>query len=118
MNQLAVFIPLLGLVGLGIALTIFRGIVKRPGGEGRVAEIASMIHTGAMVFMRREILLIAGFAVVVGGCLMFKDPWEALAFFLGALCSSVAGFIGMFSATRVNVRTALAANERGAGAAL
>jgi K(+)-stimulated pyrophosphate-energized sodium pump len=118
MNSFAVFVPLLGLVGLGIAFTIFRRIAVLPGGEGRVAEIASMIHSGAMVFMRREMRLIAGFTVVVGICLLFKDPWESLAFFLGALCSSVAGFIGMFSATRVNVRTALAASERGAGAAL
>ena len=38
--------------------------------------------------------------------------------FLGAICSGVAGFIGMYSATKANVRTAVAAKEKGASDAL
>jgi K(+)-stimulated pyrophosphate-energized sodium pump len=41
-----------------------------------------------------------------------------MAFFLGAAASSIAGYIGMYTATHVNVRTAIAAHERGAGPAL
>jgi len=58
------------------------------------------------------------FAVLVGGLLILKDPWEALAFFLGAGASSLAGWIGMYAATHINVRTTVAAHEQGAGAAL
>ena len=118
MENLPFFVPLFGLAGLAIAFITYRRIVLEPGGEGRVAEIAGQIHDGAMVFMRRELLLIGAFAVVVGGLLTLKDPWEALAFFCGAAASSVAGYIGMYSATHVNVRTALAAHHKGAGAAL
>jgi K(+)-stimulated pyrophosphate-energized sodium pump len=118
MENLHFFVPLFGLAGLAIAFITYRRIVLEPGGEGRVAEIAGQIHDGAMVFMRRELLLIGAFAVVVGGLLTLKDPWEALAFFFGAAASSAAGYIGMYSATNVNVRTALAAHHKGAGAAL
>jgi K(+)-stimulated pyrophosphate-energized sodium pump len=118
MDNLHSLVPLCGVFGLAVAFLIYRRLVLEPGGEGRVAEIAGQIHTGAMVFMRRELMLIGGFAVVVGGLLTLKDPWEAMAFFFGAAASSIAGFIGMYSATHVNVRTALAAHDKGSGAAL
>jgi K(+)-stimulated pyrophosphate-energized sodium pump len=118
MENLRYIIPLLGIAGLAVALLIFRRLLRQSGGEGRVAEISAEIQAGAMVFMHRELRLIGGFALVVGGLLFFKDAWEAVAFFLGAAASSVAGYIGMKAATSVNVRTALAAHERGAGAAL
>ena len=111
-------VPSLGILGLFVAVVTYRRIAAQPGGEGRVAEIAAEIHSGAMVFMRRELGLIAIFALVVGGVLAFKDPWESMAFFLGAAASSIAGFVGMYSATHVNVRTAVAANKSGAGKAL
>jgi K(+)-stimulated pyrophosphate-energized sodium pump len=118
MENLHFLVPLFGLAGLAVAFVTYRRIVLEPGGEGRVAEIAGQIHDGAMVFMRRELFLIGAFAIVVGGLLSLKDPWESLAFFLGAAASSLAGFIGMYSATHVNVRTALAAHNKGSGAAL
>ncbi|HSP42485.1 MAG TPA: sodium/proton-translocating pyrophosphatase, partial [Luteolibacter sp.] len=109
---------MLGAAGLLIAFLIFRGLCRRSGGEGRVAEISEEIHQGAMVFMRRELRLIGIFALLVGFLLYWKDPWESLAFFCGALASSLAGWFGMQAATRMNVRTALAARNEGAGAAL
>jgi len=118
METLRWFVPLIGLAGLGTAFFIFFRLRAQSGGEGRVAEIAHEIHSGAMVFMGRELRLIVIFAVVVGGLLLWKDPWESLAFFLGAAASSIAGYIGMYTATHVNVRTALAAHRKGPGAAL
>ena len=117
METLRIVIPILGLTGLATAMLIFRRLLAQPAGEGRVAEISAEIRAGAMVFMRRELRLIGSFALVVGGLLFFKDHWEAMSFFLGALSSSVAGYIGMKAATNVNVRTAVAAHESGPGAA-
>ena len=115
--------PIAGLAGLLIAFILLARIVKRPGGEGKVAEIAEKIHRGAMVFMRREFLLISIFSAIIGGAIFFfqKEDYrqeQSLAFFLGALSSSVAGFIGMFTATKANVRTTLAAKNEGASQAL
>ncbi|MEM9079193.1 MAG: sodium-translocating pyrophosphatase [Verrucomicrobiota bacterium] len=114
--------PLMGLIGLILAFLLYRIITKRPAGEGKLADLAKRIHRGAMVFMKREFLLIAAFAIIIGGCIFFfqKDygPHQALAFFLGALASSFAGFVGMHTATKANVRTTVAANKEGAGPAL
>ncbi len=118
MQILHVLVPVLGVVGLAIACGLFLRLLKQSGGSGLVASIGAEIHSGAMIFMRRELRLIGLFAVLVGGALWFKDPWEAVAFFLGAGASSLAGWFGMYAATHLNVRTTMAAHERGAGAAL
>jgi K(+)-stimulated pyrophosphate-energized sodium pump len=110
--------PLLGLFGLACAFLIYRRIARLPAGEGLIVEIADQIHSGAMVFMKRELRILSLFAVIVGVVLWIKDPFEALAFILGALASSVAGFIGMYTATKANVRTTVAAHKSGAEEAL
>ncbi|MBT8141114.1 MAG: sodium-translocating pyrophosphatase, partial [Gammaproteobacteria bacterium] len=111
---------ILGAVGLLGAFILYSIIIKSPAGEGKVAKIAEQIHSGAMAFMRREYLLLWGFAAVIMLVMGFSDlGWDtSFAFLVGALCSSVAGFIGMYTATRANVRTTVAAHEKGAGAAL
>src|SRR5690606_23026719 len=89
------------------------------GGEGKVAEIAEMIHRGALVFMQREFTVLVIFMIVIGILVgSFLEWFEALAFFMGATCSFCAGFIGMHAATKANVRTAVAAHTKGAAAAL
>ena len=118
-----ILVPIAGIVGLIIAFILLARIVRYSGGEGKVAEIAEQIHRGAMVFMKREFLLISIFALVIGGALFFFQKQEygrqqSLAFFLGALSSSIAGFIGMYTATKANVRTTLAAKNEGAAKAL
>ena len=118
-----ILIPIAGITGLIIAFILLSRIVRYPGGEGKVAKIAEKIHRGAMVFMKREFLLISIFALVIGGALfLFQKPEygraQSLAFFLGALSSSLAGFIGMYTATKANVRTTLAAKNEGAAQAL
>ena len=118
-----IFVPIAGVVGLIIAFILLARIVRYSGGEGKVAEIAEKIHRGAMVFMKREFLLISIFALVIGGALFFFQKQEygreqSLAFFLGAIASSIAGFIGMYTATKANVRTTLAAKNEGAAKAL
>jgi K(+)-stimulated pyrophosphate-energized sodium pump len=123
MTEYTIITPIAGIAGMIIAFVLLARIVKRPGGEGKIAEIAEKIHRGAMVFMRREFLLIAIFAGIIGGALfLFQKPEygreQSLAFFLGALSSSLAGFIGMYTATKANVRTALAAKNEGAAEAL
>ena len=122
MNVHPIITPIAGVAGLIIAFVLLARIVKRSGGEGNIAAIAEKIHRGAMVFMRREFLLISIFAIVIGGALFLFQPEygrsQSLAFFLGALASSMAGFIGMYTATKANVRTTLAAKNEGAAQAL
>ena len=100
----SIITPVAGLVGLAIAFVLYSGIARRSGGEGKIAEIAEKIHHGAMIFMRREFILISIFAVIIGAAIaIFQKDYglqQSVAFFLGALSSSVAGFIGMKTASR------------------
>jgi K(+)-stimulated pyrophosphate-energized sodium pump len=109
----------LGALGMIAALLTYVKILQSSGGEGRVKEIADEIHLGAMVFMAAEYKRLAIFCLVCIVALYFSlGSGTAIAFFLGAACSGVAGYIGMYTATRANVRTAVAANTSGAPAAL
>ncbi|MGH1370667.1 MAG: sodium-translocating pyrophosphatase [Cellvibrionaceae bacterium] len=112
--------PILGGVGLLAALIIYMIVKSYPAGEGLVTEIADAIHDGAMVFMRREYTILAGFALLITILLFFGfQSWHTpVAFVVGALCSAVAGYIGMYTATQANVRTTVAANEKGQAEAL
>ena len=109
----------LGLLGLLSAYLVYLKVRSSSEGEGRVKEIGDEIHLGAMVFMSAEYKRLAIFCIVCIVALYFSLGWQtAISFLLGALCSGTAGFIGMYSATKANVRTAIAAREKGASEAL
>lgn len=119
MSLMALFPMLLGMVGLLVAYTIYRGILSWPEGGDKVREIAAAIHEGAMVFLRREYRALALFVVVVTlFLLLMLGPGSAFAFVVGAVASASAGYIGMYAATRANLRTTTAAHEKGLAAAL
>lgn len=110
----------LGVLGLIIAFLIYQMILRYPQGSSKVVEISDAIHAGAMTFMRREYSILFVFAALVTIAIWISDLGQntAIAFIVGALCSSAAGYIGMYTATRANVRTTVAAHERGRDVAL
>ena len=120
LTSVALIPVVLGVLGLIAAFGIYRIVLKYPEGTGKVAAIAELIHRGALVFIRREYSFLGIFVVVVAALIFFSDlGWRtAVAFLVGAGCSAAAGYIGMFTATRANVRTTTAAQESGADAAL
>lgn len=120
MSFIALLPMALGVLGLAAAYYIYQLVKRNPAGEGRVAEIAEQIHLGAMVFMQREFKVMLIFSAICLAAIWWSDlGWRtALAFVVGALASGSAGFIGMYTATRANVRTAVAARDQGAPQAL
>jgi K(+)-stimulated pyrophosphate-energized sodium pump len=111
--------PILGAFGLYAASYVYGQVKKYPEGEGKVVEIGNQIHLGAMVFMKREYKMLAIFsAVLVVLLYIFLGAGTAFSFLMGALASGSAGYIGMNTATRANVRTTTAAHNEGAAAAL
>ena len=109
----------LGLLGLLSAYLVYLKVKSSSEGVGRVKEIGDEIHLGAMVFMSAEYKRLAIFCLVCIVALYLSLGWQtSISFLLGALCSGTAGFIGMYSATKANVRTAVAAKEKGASEAL
>ena len=111
--------PLLGFAGLLVALGLYLIVNRFPEGDQNVKKIGDQIHLGAMTFMKTEYLYLTIFAVVVIVLVwMSLGQDTATAVLAGALSSSTAGWIGMYSATKANVRTATAASESGAETAL
>jgi K(+)-stimulated pyrophosphate-energized sodium pump len=111
--------PAIGVLGLFAAKYTYELVKKYPEGEGKVIEIGNQIHLGAMVFMKREYKMLSIFAGVLIVLLYFFLGWQtALCFLLGALASATAGYIGMNTATRANVRTTTAAHNEGPAEAL
>lgn len=111
---------ILGVGGLLAAAIVYSLVKRAPAATGKVSSIGDQIHTGAMVFMRREYSILAIFIVVVGTLIAFSDLGinTLFAFLLGAFCSGIAGYIGMYTATKANVRTTTAAHEQGSAKAL
>ncbi len=119
MSYLVVLAPIFGAAGLYFAYMLYSTIVKQSDGNEKMQEIAEMIHDGAMVFLKREYMILSVFVAIVSLLLLsFISGYTALAFLFGAICSMLAGFIGMKGATRANVRTSEAAKEHGEDAAL
>ncbi len=111
--------PLLGAGGLYVAYRVYQLVKQYPGGEGKIAEIAEAIHNGAMVFIRREYQMLGIFVAVVAVLLWMSLGFATMfAFLVGAFSSATAGYIGMYTATKANVRTTVAAHDKGAPEAL
>jgi K(+)-stimulated pyrophosphate-energized sodium pump len=110
---------LLGLVGMLAAFFVYTLVMKYPDGEDKVKKIGDQIHSGALAFMKTEYkYLLVFITVLVVLSQIFLGTETAIAVVVGASCSSLAGFIGMYAATKANVRTATAAQQDGAAAAL
>jgi K(+)-stimulated pyrophosphate-energized sodium pump len=85
-------------------------------GDAKMARIAKNIADGAMSFLKAEYKILSIFVIAVAVLLFFKGSNEtgsngmvAVSFIVGAICSALAGFIGMKVATKANVRTTNAA---------
>ena len=114
-----VFAPVVGVLALLFAFYKASSINKIDPGNDRMKEISSYIQEGAMAFLRREYKALAIFIVVLFVVLaLIINIQTALCFLLGAVFSILAGYFGMKTATKANVRTANAAKEFGANKAL
>jgi K(+)-stimulated pyrophosphate-energized sodium pump len=111
----------------GLALLtalIFRTLIQMQGtGTDKMKVIADQVRDGAMAFLKREYKVISLFVILIAACIfVFLDtgitnaksgnwgtPFTSGSFVLGALCSVLAGYIGMRTATAANIRTTQAA---------
>jgi len=120
MRDITLIPPIFGVIGLVFAVIIYALVKRYDEGEENVKKIADAIHNGAMVFMRREYLMLALFAGILLVILFFSPLGidTAIAFLVGALSSAAAGWFGMYTATKANVRCTTAAHNDGQAAAL
>ncbi|NJB87760.1 K(+)-stimulated pyrophosphate-energized sodium pump [Lewinella marina] len=110
-------VPALGILALIFMAIRYSWVGKQDPGNERMVRIGQNIADGAMAFLRAEYRVLAIFVVVVAAILMFtadaatSSYMIGVSFILGAICSALAGFIGMRVATKANVRTTNAARE-------
>ena len=114
-----VFVTLVfGVVAGGYAWMVFQKLREGKIENDRIVELSTIIHKGAMAFLKKEYTWLAPFVGVVALLLWWMLGFgSAFSFVLGALCSAAAGYIGMYVATNANGRTTFAATKD-AGSAL
>ena len=110
-----VLIPVIcGVLGLGVAGFMAFYVLRQDEGIERIREISAAVKEGALAFLGREYRVLAIFVVVVAiilGVIPDLGWWVTVAFVFGAICSGLAGYIGMSIAIRANGRTATAVQE-------
>jgi K(+)-stimulated pyrophosphate-energized sodium pump len=131
MSQAWVFLSLLaGIISVGVAIWLFRWVNRQDPGSKRAQEVASWIREGARSYLRRLYLALTLVAVALGVIIAIVFSFDienlglgavgvnpsrgiamALAFVAGAICSALAGYMGMTVAVSANVRSATAAHE-------
>ena len=110
-------IPLAGIIALIFVFIKNSSVSKKEVGNAKMAKIAKNIADGAMAFLKAEYKILSVFVIITAVLLAFKGINEgsswlvAVSFVVGALCSGLAGFIGMQVATKANVRTTNAAQH-------
>ncbi len=116
MDLIVKFLPVFGILGLLYVFIKNVWISKQEVGNEKMARIAKNIADGAMSFLKAEYKILSIFVLAVAVLLFFKGSNEvgsngmvAVSFIAGAICSALAGFIGMRVATKANVRTTNAA---------
>ncbi len=116
MELIVQFLPAFGVLALIYVFIKSGWVSKQEVGDAKMARIAKNIADGAMSFLKAEYKILSIFVVAVAILLFFKGSNEtgsngmvALSFVVGAICSALAGFIGMRVATKANVRTTQAA---------
>ena len=112
MSNVLYFLPILGLIGLGFTFSRVFWVKKQDPGNERMQLISQNIFEGAMAFLKAEYKILGGFVAVMAIVLAIMNlnvessSWlVGLSFVLGAACSGIAGTIGMYVATKANVRT-------------
>lgn len=121
-------IILFSVVGLVCSWYLSRWVMAKDTGSQKMQEISNAIKEGAEAFVRRQYRTIIMLALMLAIVLFIGygfvrahrdfDPvgssiqlalWVTVSFVLGALCSVIAGFVGMWISIRTNIRTAVGA---------
>ena len=115
-----------GLLTILFAAYLANFVLRKDTGTPAMQKVADAIFAGAMAFLNRQyrtIAILAVFAAIIVGIVLallgqgdqaakFNLAWHtSIAFLIGALCSGVSGFIGMYVAVKSNSRTASAATR-------
>ncbi|HOK79837.1 MAG TPA: sodium-translocating pyrophosphatase [bacterium] len=117
------YFNLVMLVSIGsiiIAFLFALEILRKDAGNEKMQEIANAIKEGAGAFLKRQYTTITVLSITLAIIIFLiyalsgkiTYGWHtSLAFILGALCSSISGYVGMYISVRSNSRAASAAGR-------
>lgn len=110
--DLLYFAPVAGLVALAFAAYLMASVLRESPGNQKMQDISQAIFEGAMAFLNRQYKTLIPFTIVIFFILFFIDGYKlAVSFLVGAVCSAIAGYVGMTSTTKSNARTTEAARH-------
>ncbi|WP_346870095.1 sodium-translocating pyrophosphatase [Clostridium sp. UBA5119] len=120
MNYLIYVCIVAGLLALISAFLLLLKINKSSEGTDKMKEIASAISEGSAAFLKAEYKVLIIFCAIIFVLIgVGIGSWvTAVCFLVGALFSTLAGYVGMHTATKANVRTAEGARTSGMSKAL
>src|ERR671916_798566 len=113
-------VAVVALAALAIGFVLLREVLAAGQGTDRMKEIGRAVQEGATAYLNRQFRTLGVFVVVVF-VLLFALPADdigerigrSIFFIIGALFSATIGYLGMWLATRANIRVAAAARESG-----
>jgi K(+)-stimulated pyrophosphate-energized sodium pump len=114
LNALVYIIPVAGIIGLLFALYLTRSIMRKDTGTPEMREIGDAIREGANAYLARQYKTIAVISLILGVVIALTiepRPYVGVGFLIGAFCSALSGYIGMYVSVRSNIRTASAARR-------
>jgi len=103
-----------GIVALLFAAYLSFSVLRKEQGNSKMKEISEAIQKGASAFLNRQYKTLLPIAVAIFFILWFFTEGKlaaAISFLVGAAFSALAGYIGMYIATRANARTTNAASK-------
>jgi len=119
MESLLYAAPILAACALVFAAYKAISVAKKPCGNDRMKEISGAISEGARAFLFAEYKILVIFVAILFLAIGFGIGWStALCYLVGSVFSVAAGYVGMNTATKANVRTAAAAKDSGMNKAL
>ena len=104
-------------IGLIVAIILIRMVVSQSAGSDLMKKVAGAIQDGAKAYLRRQVVTISVISAALAVVLFLVaqsgkvHPAMPVGFLIGAVCSLLAGYIGMRIAVMANVRTTQAASE-------
>ena len=119
-----------GLISVGVAVFLYYWVLRQDAGSERAQQVAGWIKEGAASYLRRLYMALTLVAIVLGFVIAIVFSFDltqlgtsnvdiepmnglvmALAFVVGAVCSAIAGYMGMAVAVQANVRSAVAVSD-------